>query len=130
MGEISIFENVQLADLNGKLCLAYYSEESSIMDLYFVKDRTNHECVKEHTINLPDMGCFFKIAGYVQLKGNNGGIFIDGNQLILFNIEENRSRSLPRPKMNIHIGLYFDRCFKLESRKLSMQQSVDVLSNY
>ncbi|KAK4713231.1 hypothetical protein R3W88_019138 [Solanum pinnatisectum] len=126
--EAPIFENVQLADLNGRLCLAYYSEELFRLDLYFVKDRTNQEWVKEHTINLSGMGSWFKIVGYVQLQGNNGDIVIDGKQLILYNIEENRFRSLPRPKRKLHIGLYFDRCFKLESTKLSMQPSVDFLS--
>ncbi|KAF3656553.1 putative inactive purple acid phosphatase 28-like [Capsicum annuum] len=126
IGEISIFENIHLADLNGKLCLSYYSEESSRMDLYFVKDWTNEEWVKEHTINLSGGGVWCKIMGYVQVQGNNGEIIIDSK---LYNIKENRFRTLPRPKMTMHSGLYFDRCFKLESTKPSVQPSVDLLSN-
>ncbi|MCD7450502.1 hypothetical protein HAX54_006704 [Datura stramonium] len=120
--------NVQLADVNGKLCLAYYSEELSRMDLYFVKYLKNQEWVKEHTIHLSGMGSWSKIMGCIQLQGKTRDIIIDGQQFILYNIEENRLTRLPKHKMMMHIGLYFDRCFKLENTRLSMQPSVGLLS--
>ncbi|XP_016486361.2 putative F-box protein At1g19160 [Nicotiana tabacum] len=127
--EFPLIENGELADLNGKLCLAYQSEELSRIDLYFLKDHKKQEWVKEHIINLSGMGSLFKIMGYVPLKGNNGEIMIDGGkQPLLYNIEENRFRKLARSKMNIHIGLYFDRCFNLGSTRLSLQPRVDLLS--
>ncbi|XP_019248674.1 PREDICTED: putative F-box protein At4g38870 [Nicotiana attenuata] len=127
--EFPIIENGHLADLNGKLCLAYQSEELSRIDLYVLKDQKKQEWVKEHIIDLSGMGNWLKIMGYVQLKGNNGEIMIDGGkQPLLCNIEENRFRKLARSKMNIHIGLYFDRCFNLGSTRLSLQPRVDLLS--
>nr|XP_009769776.1 PREDICTED: uncharacterized protein LOC104220578 [Nicotiana sylvestris] len=121
--EFPIIENGELADLNGKLCLAYQSEELSRIDLYVLKDHKKQEWVKEHIINLSGMGSLFKIMGYVPLNGNNGEIMIDGGkQPLLYNIEENRFRKLARSKMNIHIGLYFDRCFNLGSTRLTFQQ--------
>ncbi|XP_019248677.1 PREDICTED: putative F-box protein At1g19160 [Nicotiana attenuata] len=126
--EFPLIENGELADLNGKLCLAYQSEELSRIDLYVLKDHKKQEWVKEHIINF-GIGSLFNVIGYVPLKGNNGEIMIDsGKQPLLYNIEEKRLRKLPRPKMKIHIGLYIDRCFNLGSARLSLQPRVDLLS--
>ncbi|OIT27769.1 hypothetical protein A4A49_23037 [Nicotiana attenuata] len=128
--ELSLYENTQLADLNGKLCLAYYTEELSRMELYFLKDHKKQEWVKEHTINLSGMGNWFKITGYLPLQGNNNGdIIIDGGckLSLLYNIEEERFKRLPNIKEITYIGLYFDRCFKLQSTRSSLQARVDML---
>nr|XP_016454744.1 PREDICTED: putative F-box protein At1g70380 [Nicotiana tabacum] len=128
--ELALYENIQLADLNGKLCLAYYSEELSRMELYFLKDHKKQEWVKEHTINVSGMGNWFKIMGYVPLQGNNNDdIIIDGGckLSLLYNIEERRFKRLPKFKEIIHIGLYFDRCFKLQSTRSSLQAREDML---
>uniref|UniRef100_A0A1S4BBW5 F-box protein At4g38870 n=1 Tax=Nicotiana tabacum TaxID=4097 RepID=A0A1S4BBW5_TOBAC len=80
-----LFENGQLAHLNGKLCLAYYSKELSRMGIFLLKDPKNQTWTKEYDIHLPRMGEWFRLVGY-----SNGDILIQGKTPLFYNIKEKR----------------------------------------
>ncbi|XP_049365718.1 putative F-box protein At4g38870 [Solanum verrucosum] len=116
----TLFGQGQLADLNGKLCLAYYSKELSRMSLFLLKDHTtNQTWVKEYDINLSGMGDWVRIVGYVPLEGNNGDILINGKMPFRYNIKEKRGRKLQKSNVN-YTCLYYDRCFTLERTRLPL----------
>ncbi|OIT02421.1 PREDICTED: F-box protein At3g49450-like [Nicotiana attenuata] len=111
-----LFENGQLTDLNGKLCLAYYSKELSRMCIFLLKDPKNQTWMKEYDIHLPRMGDWVRIVGY-----SNGDILIQGKTPLLYNIKEKRGRKLRKSNKN-YTRLYYDRCFTLDRSRLRMQR--------
>lgn len=109
-----LFENGQLAHLNGKLCLAYYSKELSRMGIFLLKDPKNQTWTKEYDIHLPRMGEWFRLVGY-----SNGDILIQGKTPLFYNIKEKRGRKLRKSNKN-YTRLYYDRCFTLDTSRLPL----------
>lgn len=108
----------QLVDLNGKLCLAFYSKVLSRMSLFLLNNRTtNQTWVREYDINLSCMEDWVRIVGYVPLEGNNGDILINGTTPFRYNIKEKRGRKVQKSNVN-YTCLYYDRCFTLGVRDL------------
>ncbi|OIT02423.1 hypothetical protein A4A49_08633 [Nicotiana attenuata] len=121
------FGHGQLVDLNGSLCFAYYSKELSRVDLFLLKDPKNQTWIKEYKIKLPGMPDKFKLLGYIPPnEDNNGEIIINSPPCLLYNIEGERYRRIPVRSLNrFCVGLYYDRCFSLESTGLNLQSEGD-----
>ncbi|GAA0161255.1 hypothetical protein LIER_17614 [Lithospermum erythrorhizon] len=112
-------ESEQLVNIQGSLCLAYYSKQSSTITMYLLKDRSDQIWEMEYKIELHDInknvGNDLRIIGYLPGEDQNGEILIKTNEMkaILYNINTRSFRTIEHIWIGWCKNLYFDRFFTL-----------------